>query len=86
MSVPGTVPGICVAALPNVAPIQQIVDVRFGYRANITSSDVLLAEREADIVVLTMNRPPANVLNVDLVSVLLDRSARRTLKLCFTPR
>jgi hypothetical protein len=46
MSVPGTVPGICVAALPNVAPIQQIVDVRFGYRAHMTSSDFLLAERE----------------------------------------
>ena len=79
MSVPGTVPGICVAALPNIAPIQQIVEVRFGYRANMTSSDILLAEREADIVVLTMNRPPENALNVDLVY--FDRSARRTLKL-----
>ncbi len=84
MSVPGTVPGICIAALPNIAPIQQIVEVRFGYRANMTSSDIVLAEREADIVVLTMNRPPENALNVDLVY--FDRSARRTLKLCFTPR
>ncbi len=39
----------------------------------MTSSDILLTQREADIVVLTMNRPPANALNADLISVLLDR-------------
>ena len=39
----------------------------------MASSDILLTERDVDVVVMTMNRPPANALNVDLISVLLNR-------------
>lgn len=39
----------------------------------MASSDILLTEREAEVVVMTMNRPPANALNNDLTSALLDR-------------
>ncbi|MCP4616771.1 MAG: enoyl-CoA hydratase/isomerase family protein [Bradyrhizobium sp.] len=35
-------------------------------------SDILILEREPDIAVLTMNRPPANALNFDLISALID--------------
>lgn len=35
-------------------------------------SDILIIERELDLVVMTMNRPPANALNIDLISSLLD--------------
>jgi enoyl-CoA hydratase/carnithine racemase len=34
-------------------------------------SDILIIERELDLVVMTMNRPPANALNIDLISSLL---------------
>jgi enoyl-CoA hydratase/carnithine racemase len=39
----------------------------------MTISDILIAEREDDLVVLTMNRPPANALNVDLISLLVRK-------------
>jgi enoyl-CoA hydratase/carnithine racemase len=39
----------------------------------MASSDPLLIERDVDVVVMTMNRPPANALNVDLIAALLDR-------------
>jgi len=39
----------------------------------MASSDILLIDRDADVVVMTMNRPPANALNIDLISALLDR-------------
>jgi len=38
----------------------------------MTVSDSLLTERDGDVVVMTMNRPPANALNVGLISRLLD--------------
>jgi enoyl-CoA hydratase/carnithine racemase len=37
------------------------------------NSDILLVERDDDVVVLTMNRPPANALNIELISLLLER-------------
>jgi enoyl-CoA hydratase/carnithine racemase len=39
----------------------------------MANSDILIIERELDMVVMTMNRPPANALNIDLISFLLDR-------------
>ncbi|MET3840682.1 enoyl-CoA hydratase/carnithine racemase [Bradyrhizobium sp. OAE829] len=39
---------------------------------NMDRSDILIIERELDLVVMTMNRPPANALNNDLISSLLD--------------
>ena len=39
---------------------------------NMHHSDILIVERELDLVVMTMNRPPANALNNDLISSLLD--------------
>ena len=38
---------------------------------NMGCSDILMIERELDLVVMTMNRPPANALNTDLISSLL---------------
>ncbi len=39
----------------------------------MVNSDILLVEGDDDVVVATMNRPPANALNIDLISLLLDR-------------
>src|ERR1700744_6685643 len=37
------------------------------------NSDILLVEVHDDVVVLTMNRPPANALNMELISFLMER-------------
>ncbi|MBR0873270.1 enoyl-CoA hydratase/isomerase family protein [Bradyrhizobium tropiciagri] len=39
----------------------------------MANSDILPVEREGDVAVMTMNRPPANALNIDLISDLVDR-------------
>jgi enoyl-CoA hydratase/carnithine racemase len=39
----------------------------------MASSDILLVEGGDDVVVITMNRPPANALNNELILMLLDR-------------
>lgn len=36
-------------------------------------SDILLIERDVDVAVMTMHRPPANALNTELMSLLLNR-------------
>jgi enoyl-CoA hydratase/carnithine racemase len=37
------------------------------------NSNILLVEGDDDVVVMTMNRPPANALNIELISRLLER-------------
>jgi enoyl-CoA hydratase/carnithine racemase len=39
----------------------------------MTEPDILTVEYDVDLVVLTINRPPANALNAGLIALLLDR-------------
>jgi enoyl-CoA hydratase/carnithine racemase len=49
----------------------RLFDEALNTLLNMHRSDVLIIEREPDLVVMTMNRPPANALNIELISSLL---------------
>jgi enoyl-CoA hydratase len=49
----------------------RLFDDALNTLVNMGRSDILIIERELDLVVMTMNRPPANALNIDLISNLL---------------
>ena len=49
----------------------RLFDDALNTLVNMDRSDILIIERELDLVVMTMNRPPANALNIDLISSLL---------------
>jgi enoyl-CoA hydratase/carnithine racemase len=72
MPPPGASTAVCVETLTSGRSVRQVIRSHTGYFANMASSGILQIERDLDVVVLTMNRPPANALNMELISVLLD--------------